>query len=227
MMAGKAANYERYKKYRADLKRWTSKTPVKTSLAVALSLFLVAGFLGFALRPAITEIVELNAKIESDEEMLGKLESKSAALIRASSIWRRMEPFMDFVQVSIPVAPEYMMFVKELEVLAIRNNLIYLSADLDPSLVYSEAYAPYEPRADLEDIELHFSVRVEGDYSNMVSYLEDVRKMDRVIDITGITMSSEATKEKLAGEAITMNLDGIVYYFADLDMLSTILGVQQ
>lgn len=226
-MSGKAADYGRYKKYYADLKRWSSNPPIKTTLAAALSLFLVAFFVIFAIKPTAEKIAELNTKIDSDEEILAKLETKSAALIRVSSLWRQIAPLMEFVHTSIPISPEYKIFLKELEALAIRSDLVYVSGNINPSLVYYQGESPYKPTVYLEDIELSFSVRVEGDYGKVIAYLEDVIQMDRVIDIANINMTSELSREGAPTNEIALNLDGLVYYFADFELLTSKIGKER
>lgn len=216
-------NYSRFKRYYLDIRRISGRSSVQKSLTLALSFFLIAFFIAFALRPTLTKITELKVKIDESEETLSKLEQKSAALVRASSVLDEVADFVPSLRASVPISPFYRTYVKEVESLAIRHNLTYLTSSFDPALILS-VVDPYLLDLDLEGIPLPYNFRLSGDYVSIRSFLNDFRNIDRVAEIEQMSIVHDVQPGSESEQGLVLNVNGSVYYFGDSSEIIKILG---
>lgn len=220
--------YSRYKQQFSNIRRYYEKPVVASSLAVVLTLFLVSFFLIFALRPTLIRITELRNEIAESEEILEKLEKKSEALAQASALWSRLVNKQKYLQASIPIAPEYRIFVKEMEILALQNEVVYVSGGFGDALVSSQVLFPYTLDKNMGPYDISFSTRLKGTYPNLVKFVEALSGVDRIASINNVSFSyEEGAGGEGEGDGISLAIGGAVHYFAQTGQLENVLGLDK
>lgn len=213
-------DYARFKKYYLNIRGYSDRVVVKESLTIALSLFLVAFFLVFALRPTMVKITELRNKIEESEQTLESLEKKADSLVRVEKLWREAGVYLESLNTSLPLQPYLERWIKEVEVLAIRNDLSYDNASFDSSLIRSSFVNPYKIDRSISEIGIPYSIKVSGEYGDLVRFLNEITAIDRVMSIDSLGFVQDESKDEVR---LSLTLQGEVYYFADDDLIESVL----
>lgn len=213
-------DYARFKKYYLNVKKYSDRLVVKESLTVALSVFLIAFFLVFALRPTLVKIAELRNKIEESEQTLENLERKSNSLARVSSLWEQASPYLNSLDASLPLQPYLERWVKEIEVLARRNEVNYNSANFDATLIRSDFVQPYKVDRSISGVGVPYSIKVSGEYNDLRQFLEEITAIDRVMSVESLGFVQDENQEE---GSLSLTLQGEVYYFADEDLIKEVL----
>src|SRR3990167_3413112 len=94
--------YQRYRQYYSNLRRFYQKPTVKVSFFVLLSFATVTFFTALAIRPTITTIGTLIRDIEDKRSVDTQLEAKLQALDQAQSLVASIETQEDLLKAALP-----------------------------------------------------------------------------------------------------------------------------
>lgn len=219
------ANYASYKKKLSNIRKYYEKSSVASTLAVVLSLFLVSFFIIVALRPTLVKIAELRKTIEESEKTLAQLETKVQALNRASQVWNEATPYLGYLQTSIPIEPEYRSLYKEIEALALREGVVYKSGSLGSVILSSRLAFPYEPDINMDGLLISYSMNVEGEYIELVDFMRTFITLDRIMSVDSISFNETTDTEN--SDFISLNISGKAHYFAKVDVVNQVMGVEK
>lgn len=217
-------NYAKYRKNLMNIRQYYQKSSVSTTLTVVLSFLLVSFFIGVALRPTLVKIAELRSTIEEAEKILEQLETKVQALNRASQVWSQATPYLGYLQASVPIEPEYRPFLKEIEGIAIRENVSYKGGSIGEAVVGSRLAFPYERDINMEGLPLTYNVRIEGQYQDLIEFLRVLINLDRIVSIDSLTFSEGGSEEEPG--IVSLNLSGQAHYFARAEIVNQMLGLE-
>jgi Tfp pilus assembly protein PilO len=200
---------------------------VQTSLTLVLSLFVMAFFIAFALRPTIISIVSLRKNITESEKTLQTLETKVSNLQKASRELDSIRPFLLTLNREIPnTGSQYSPLVVAVEALALENNVQLESETLGSTLLFSRLLSPFVPSRNQNIVVLPFTVRVVGSYTNVYAFLTQLVSLERIILVESVTVSREASSKNTTG-VVALNISGSAYYLADEPLLDKALEVQK
>lgn len=224
--------YSRYKKYSLDIRQFAEKPVARATLAISLTLVMTGIFLAFALRPTFMKIAELKREIEEAEKTLDTLKKKTESMQRVAKVWEDVKTNLPYIDQGVPISPDYRTFVKEIEVLGIRNEVVLTSVNLGPSLVSSQILKPYEKKVATEGIELPLMIQITGEYQQIKKFIQELSLLDRIVAIESITMAPNATENTQAEGAVPMGpmnlqVSGKAYYFGDAKQLKNVLGIEE
>lgn len=220
-MSAIKANYAKYRKKLMNIRQYYQKSSVATTLTVVLSFLLVSFFIVVALRPTLVKIAQLRSTIEEAEKTLTALETKVQALNRASQIWNQATPYLTYLQSSIPIEPEYRTLFKEIEGVAIREEVNYLGGSIGDAVVGSRLAFPYEEDINMDGLTLAYSFRVEGEYAQLIEFLRVFVNLDRVMSVDSLSFSEGGGDDQTL---VSLNVSGKAHYFARTDVVNEMLG---
>lgn len=202
-------------RYSQDLRRYYRMPAVQVSLTLVLSLFVMAIFIVFALRPTIVTIVTLKKTIAESEKIRQQLSVKMTNLQKASVQFELLKPILPMLNSTIPNnGAEYSPLTTAIEILARQTGTQLESESLGPTLLFSRIISPFIPSKDQSVVELPFTARVIGSYPNISAFLAKLLSMERIIIIESVTITREiGSKEENTN--VALNISGSAYYLAD------------
>lgn len=202
-------------RYTQDLRKYYRLPSVQVSLAVVLSLFVMAIFIVFALRPTILAITTLQKTIDESEKTLDQLSNKVRSLQIASNQLETLRPSLGAINASIPnEGAMYSPLTKTLEVLAIQSGVKLESETLGPTLLFSRTLSPFKPGKSQSVVALPFTARVSGNYLAIDDFVTKLLTMERIISLDSATITREAGS-KTTSAGVSLNVSGFAYYLAD------------
>lgn len=202
-------------RYAQDLRRYYRMPAVQVSLALVLSLFVMAVFIVFALRPTILSIVTLQKTIAESKKTLTQLDAKVKSLQVAANQLEKLKPSLPSINASIPnEGANYSPLTQDLEVLALQSGVKIESESLGPTLLFSRILSPFKPDKKQTVVALAFTARVTGSYPAIDTFLSGLLTMERIVSLDNATITREVgTKTTSAG--VSLNVSGSAYYLAD------------
>lgn len=211
------------RRYSQDLRRYYRMPAVQVSLTLVLSVFLMSVFVVFALRPTILSIVNLKKTISESKKVLQQLETKVNFLQKASNQLETLRPLIPNINNSIPNnGAMYSPITLAIDELAYQVGVIVESESLGPTLLYSRILSPFTPNKNQKVVELSFSLRVSGGYSEVTDFLNMMMKMERIVLVDNVTIAKQAGA-KNSTASVTMNVSGLAFYLADATQLDKAL----
>jgi len=216
----------RARRYGLDLSRYYKIPAVQSTLSVVLSLFVVAIFILFAIKPTFVTIVKLQKSIEDSAKTLQTLTTKVAALERASTNLESLKPFLPMIEASIPSKEAgYATLTSSVELIAYQSGVALTTTTLGETLLYSRIFTPFTPSKGESVIALPFTARVVGSYGAISQFLQSLMKMDRIVHIESLTYAREGNVRSTTESATSLTISGEAYYLADQAQLLKTLSV--
>lgn len=202
-------------RYNLDLSRYYRLPAVRVSLALVLSVFVVAIFISFAFRPTLVAIASLQKNITESQKTLKQLETKARALEIAAGQLEKLKPSLPSINTSIPnEGALYTPLTRDLENLAVGAGVVIESESLGPTLLFSRILSPFTPGKNQSVVSLPFAMRVSGNYPGINAYLTNLLQMERIIHLESVTINREAGSRSATG-SVSMSVSGYAYYLAD------------
>jgi len=210
-------------KYTNDLRRYYRLPAVQASLTLVLSLFVMAIFIAFALRPTIISIVTLQKTITESNETLVKLNNKVKSLQIVASKLETIKTLLPILNTNIPNnGAMYFPLTSAVESIAVSSDVQLESSTLDSTLLYSRILVPFKPTTKQSVVLLPFSVSAIGTYPHIVDFLTKLLSMERIVMIESVDISKEVNNNNLE-TSVTLNFVGSAYYLADETQLQNSL----
>jgi Tfp pilus assembly protein PilO len=188
-----------------------------------MSVLLVVVFLIFAIQPTLVQIFKLRTEVATSEKTLAQLLKKTKTLTQIESTWTDIETQIPYLDSAMPYGPDYRIFAKELVVMARMSGVTVFGSSLGESLVFIQGISPYTPSKGMENVELPFSIRVGGNYAQIMDFWKQLISTDRIAQINSVTIAPETLVSKDKAVPLTMSLSGSIYYLGDVVQLSPLI----
>lgn len=202
-------------KYAQDLRRYYRMPAIQTSLTLVLSVFVMAVFIIFALRPTIVSIVTLKKTIAESKKTLTQLDTKVVNLQKASEVLETINPLLPVLNTSIPNSGAmYSPLSTTIEALSIQSGAKLESESLGPTLLFSRIVSPFTPNKKQNVVAMPFTVRVVGSYLSVSGFLTKLLSMERILLVESVTVTKE-TGAKNSEASVALSVSGSAYYLAD------------
>lgn len=202
-------------RYLQDLRRYYRMPVMQTSMTLVLSLFVMALFIVFALRPTLVSIVTLKKTITESKDTLKKLDIKVDNLQKAATQLDSIKPFLTTLNYNIPNdGAKYSPLTISIESLANQNGVKLDGETLGPTLLFSRILTPFNQSKNQTVVTLPFTVRVTGAYPNVSMFLTKLLSMERLLIIDSVTITKEV-EAKTSMASVALNISGSAYYLAD------------
>lgn len=190
-----------YKEYLKLLPKLNDeKAQYYTMLAFTLAALSFFGI--FAIKPTLSTIAELNRKLEDMQFVHNKYKIKSQSLSILQNAYSSLTGDLPIVVNAMPQKPEVPKLVAQINALLIRSNLNTKSLKTS-----SIEITPGKKTSGNKISSFTFTMEVTGDYNNMLSFIQDMTRANRLITIETLSISNSDKKDKLV-----LNLQGRGYF---------------
>lgn len=196
MALGWRGQYYRYKEYFLNIVAlYQRRADLKMFLEVILTLSTVIMFSVFALKPTVITIVGLVKEVEEKEETIVALDQKISNLEKASSIYFEIESLIPKINFSIPDKPNPETLTNQIQIAAAKNSVGLLGMSIGETTVRGIVDKNKKKSTDLRAFpsgsgELPVTISVSGNYSSIISFVRDLERLSRPINIDSISINS-------------------------------------
>jgi Tfp pilus assembly protein PilO len=196
----KATNKEEYAKYLAfmpDLKQ--EKAKKFTTIVLTLTASIILGL--FAINPTLSTIANLQKQIDDNKFVDQKLVEKITSLSLLQQKYSQVKNDLPVVYSAIPTSTEIPPLVAEIQTIAKNSNIQFnniqtFTVDLSDKATPKEKYSSFD-----------FGFSGEGNYSNIISFMNQLLNFQRIVTISNISISKLTSDENNAG-ALQLNFKG-------------------
>ncbi len=199
-MAGLLSN-EKYSAYYQRIGRLYKQPEIRASLEIILSIFTVTILIFAAIRPTLTNIASLQKKIADQEMVSKKADSKMAQLINAQKQLAEYKNNLYLFDAAVPDEYSYADGAKRVEYLAKRNgltveSLAFSGIALKEAKKLTADWAEKISKPTKDIIQNKVSFTVNGKPQNIIDFLSQTEKMDRLAVLRDISLTKQAGQTK-------------------------------
>lgn len=206
---------QRINRVRKDIGPLFKTRKVQAYTMVVLSLFTVAFFGTFAIRPTLKTIATLQRKITDSDEVNRQLEEKINSLIEAQEEYQRIEPDLPLIYSLLPQRPEFPSLLRKIENLAIKNDATISGIHFDPIILYGESASASGQTPTQTDIPpstpMYFSLTFVGNYPNLLKLLSHMTALDRLITVDAVNLT--IANETDVNSSLNIAIASRAYYY--------------
>lgn len=200
--------YTRYRHYYHRLWQYYQKPVARVSTALLLTIFTIIFFAAFAIRPTLVTVAELLKKINDQEQVLEKMQQKSAALATAQQEYMAAEERIQKLKIALPEDEALQQLITYIEATAAYHQLAYENVN------YGEVnfLPPDEPQPGGEQSR-DISLSLSGSYAAITSFLADVIRIPRFVTVTSATFAP-VEEGSTTSDNLQLNLNLKAHYLA-------------
>lgn len=199
-MTSQNKKYSRYFTYIAPI----TKLPIiKTYGTTIFTLFMIAIFIFFAIKPTVETITVLQKQLSDYKEVLEKINQKSNNLALGIENYKKLSETDNLkkIQTAIPENIDLRTFVQSLEDTALINQATISGLQLQPLSVETE-------NSNVKTLSsMDFTFNVSGSYPNLLLILEQLKATPRLISIDRVLLNHTPETNSLL-----MSITGKAYY---------------
>lgn len=196
-------NEARYFRYFTYIKPVTKIPIIKTYGSIIFTLIMIIIFTLFAIKPTVETILVLQKKLEDSKEVLQKVTQKAQNLSLGKENYDNLEAlFSSKVQPAIPDSISLSSLVLTLEGAALKQQASISALQIQPQSLEAKDISKTGTIAEIE-----FTFNIEGNYTNLVSVLQDLQISSRLVSINSLSFN-KVTDEG----ALIMSITGRAYY---------------
>lgn len=197
-------NYEplsaarKYNRYLVRVAKTAQRTEVIVLSGLTLSLFAIAFFGLFALKPTLITITGLWREIQEKKELDQRLKGKINDLQQAQQNYAQMSKSLYLLNEAVPSTPTISDLIYQLENAAVKSNLEFSTANF-ASLDFQgnqAAKPPIDSKAGPGISEVQFDLTVKGNYDDIKKFLLSLEGLRRLLIIDSFLMSQNISEEE-------------------------------
>lgn len=186
---------QKVNKYYINIKKIWDKPVTKQFSSTLATLFLIAFFLFFALKPTIETIFTLNKKIADAREVEKLLTQKINNINSAYNTYQEIQTDIPLLNEYLPLTPE----TSNIDRILLSNSQTSEMHDLSYSL------GKYEPIGGNGVIEMEYLAK--SDFSHAFNFLENIYNARRLFSLNKISINKSQDSNML-----DLSIAGNVYY---------------
>ncbi len=180
----------RYSRYYTFIQPALQNKFVKNYSVHIFSLITSALLIIFAIRPTATTIVVLRQTIATNQQVLDQLNQKAKNLSQGQRNYNNLSPTVRTkISALIPEQPEVTDLIKKLEG-AVPPQASVSAIQVQPLTVITQATSSADITHPLLG-EIDFSYTVTGDYNQIVTIINNISRLPRLINIHNLTISKQ------------------------------------
>lgn len=189
MALGWKKEYLRYTAYFLSVQNaYKGRADLKMFLEILLSLVTISIFGVFALRPTILTIAGLYQEIKTKKETLSQMDSKITSLQSAQNTLNEQSAILPILETSIPTDPKPEDFIRQIRGLANKDSVSISGFSIEKVTLKGEATSEGTGA-------MSFSGAVAGNYTNLLTFLQDLENLRMPVSISLFNLSLAKDKE--------------------------------
>lgn len=199
-MRNQAKKYFRYFTYIKPLVRFPI---VKSYGTIIFTIFIMAIFIFFAIKPTIETILVLQKKLDDSNQVLEKLQKKAESLSQGKRNYDNLDASIkNRIQAAIPDSLEIRSVIQTLEQGARIHDASISALQIQPQVLENKV----DNRVSILS-EVGFRFNVESTYTNIISILQELERSSRLISIDTL-----AINKITEGQGVVMSISGKAWY---------------
>jgi len=207
--------YNRYKRYYRDLTPLLKTPAVKAYTMLILSFMTMSLFGFFAIRPTFKTIVGLNKEIIDARKTDKALQEKINQLSDAQQEFTKIQADLPVVLAALPPNSEFQSLLKQIESAANQNGATVSGIQFqDVTLLgTSPKQSALETTATSSSLlsDVPFRISFSGTYKNLSDLINKIGRLERVIGIDSINITSNAVLEG----NLTISISAKAYVYSE------------
>ena len=185
------ATTPQYTRYYTYIKPVLENKIVKSYASYIFSLVTIAILVVFAIRPTVSTILNLQESITQNQQLLDQLNTKAETLSQAQRNYDQLDPSTkQRIADALPQTPEVTTLTKYLEGIVV--------GQASDSALQIQPVPLYDANKDLSTAiakptlsEVNFTYTIVGEYNQIVSAIDRISKLPRLITIKKLTISRQ------------------------------------
>lgn len=192
-----------YSRYFTYIKPVIRAPIIRTYGHTIFTLLIIIIFIVFAIRPTVETIVVLQKKLASSREILEKVNQKASNLSQGKANLDKLDPELKSkLAAAIPDIVSLKSVIQTLEQTARKYEASVSALQIQPLVLETKMDQRVGSLS-----EVTFTFNVEGEYQNLISLLQDLKKSSRLISIDSLSLSKLSE-----GRGLIMSISGKAYY---------------
>lgn len=193
----------RYYRYFTYIKPITRLPIIRTYGSTIFTLVIMVIFIIYAIKPTVETILVLQKKLANSTQVLEKINQKAENLSKGKQNYDNMDPDIKAkISSAIPDIVNLKSIIQILEQTAKKYEASVSALQIQPLTI--ETKQENEPG---NISEISFIFNIEGEYTKLISILQDLKTSGRLISIDSLSLSKLSE-----GGGLIMSLSGKVYY---------------
>lgn len=198
------SNYQ--KRLEKAISLYREKETTWKYLEASLTLFVIAFFTLFAIRPAVVTISSLVGEIKEKEEISLKMRKKINNLIAAQEEYAKVQEKISVIDNFLPDEPDIAQGISQVLGLSFDNSL---SGDINISEL---SLIGGETESNLSAFNFVFNTK--GDYQTLRKFISELTKTQRWLAVERYQIGSEKKKDK-EPDTLGLNIEGSFFYWVN------------
>lgn len=192
----KGMKKEQYEKYLALLPDFKKEKAQKyATIVLTLSASIILGI--FAINPTLSTIANLQKQIDDSNFVMQKLQQKITNLSSLQQQYNTLQADLPIVNDAVPTATQIPLFIADVQSIAKDSSLAitgFQTLEVNTVGQASQKYSSFD-----------FSIAAEGNYQNIIDFLNKMVNFQRVIAIKDIILSTK-------NGSLGLTLKGTVFF---------------
>jgi len=183
----------------------------------ALTIFLVAIFIFFAIRPAVTTVTGLVSEIKAKETLVLQIRKKIHSVIQAQDTYAAVQSRHQVLESFLPDTPRYTHAAAQIQGTsqgaALGIQKISFSIPNEKEITKKQRT---QKTVQTNIVPVTFSISTSTRYKNMLAFLESIVKNRRLMTLEEFTLSQHrhsVKDESIKEDEILINFKGSAYYW--------------
>lgn len=170
--------------------------------SIVLTLIALSFFGIFAISPTISTIARLQKEVSDSNFTEEQLKQKITNLSTLGQEYQRIQQDIPYVLFAIPQDPQISTLVAQIQALSQQSNiqlngLQTLQVEVATQNKTQKKYSAFS-----------FSVSAEGQYENIISFIESLKNMQRITSLDTIALNKKTDQNK----TIQLSIKGTAYF---------------
>ena len=200
--------YQRYRQYYVNLRRFYQKPVARVSFFVLLSFMTVVFFSVFAIRPTVTTIGALIRDIEDKRRINDQLSIKIKALDEVQAVVISMRNDVPLVTDALPESAALGRLTQEMEFVAKSKGVVVTGMRFQPVTLTDPATSDKQLKAKAVD----WSISVGGTLENLRAFVDDLERLDRVLVLVKVQWIGASEAYKKQGFPVLVEIEGQAFF---------------
>ncbi len=191
-----------YSRYYTYIKPVTKIPIVKTYGSTIFTLLIIIVFIFYAIKPTVETILVLQKKHDDSTVVLDRVNQKARNLSEGKTNLENLDPAIKSkIDNLVPDTVNLRSLIQNLEQTALLHEASISALQIEPLVVETKESITLGSLT-----EVKFTFNLAGEYSSLISVLEDLKKTSRLISIDNLALS------KSEESAIIMTISGKAFY---------------
>jgi Tfp pilus assembly protein PilO len=172
---------------------------------LALTLFTIAFFVTFAIKPTLITISGLIKELEVKKQLTATLDRKIASIFTAQTVYAEAASQLPLLDEALPQTPALAVFSGQVEGLVDLRQVKLKSFSFEQFNLFGESVSEKGGQGGV--VSYPFTIGVTGPYSSLYGFLGDLETLRRVVNMDSFGFSQTQTE---TGSTLTLSISGTV-----------------